>query len=132
MLEKEEHSLFDQPVIAFGLPILIMLFGVFLLVEAHNSGKLKYIPVVFILLGLSEIIRAVMRRHYRPTKKKRAEINQKSGHVAYILMATSVVLSVLLLIMEKISVEMVLYVQLSMAIVVYPLLKLILLVRHFD
>ncbi|QFT88629.1 hypothetical protein FIU87_08240 [Bacillus sp. THAF10] len=131
-MEKEEQSLYDTPLIAFGLPIFIMVFGVFLLVEAHNSGKLKYIPVVFILLGLSEIIRSVMRRRYQPTKKKRAEINQKSGHVAYILMATSVVCSVLLLIMEKISVEMVLYVQLSMAIVLYPLLKLVLLVRHDD
>ncbi|CAG9620683.1 hypothetical protein [Sutcliffiella rhizosphaerae] len=130
-MEKEEQSIFDQPLLAFGLPIIIMLFGAFLLIEAHNSGKLKYIPVVFILLGLSEIIRAFMRRRYQPTKRKRAEINQKSGHVAYILMATSVVCSVLLLIMEKISVEMVLYVQLSMAIVVYPLLKLILLVRQY-
>ncbi|WP_223700451.1 hypothetical protein [Sutcliffiella deserti] len=130
-MDKEEHSIFDQPIIAFGLPILIMLFGIFLLYEAHNSGKIKYVPVVFILLGLSEIIRAFMRRHYRPTKKKRAEINQKSGHIAYVLMATSVVFSVLLLIMEKISVEMVLYVQLSMAIVVYPLLKLIFLVRYY-
>ncbi|WP_078381136.1 hypothetical protein [Sutcliffiella halmapala] len=129
-MEKEEHSFFDQPIVAFGLPILIMLFGMFLLVEAHNSGKLKYIPVVFILLGLSEIIRAFMRREYRPTKRKRAEINQKSGHVAYLLMATSVVFSVLFLIMEKISLEMVLYIQLSMAIVVYPLLKLIFLVRN--
>ena len=127
---KEKPTIWDHPICLFGIPTLIMTGGVTLLVLTNaRNGALQFIPAIFILLGLAELVRSIARMQYVLTRRQQSEINQKSGYATYILSFITTIISILFFVLGKMSLEAVLYIQLSIAILVYPILQLIFIVR---
>ncbi|WP_100333781.1 hypothetical protein [Bacillus alkalisoli] len=127
---NEKPTIWDHPICLFGIPTLIMTGGVFLLVMTNaRNGALQFIPTIFILLGLAELVRSVARMQYVLTRRQQTEINQKSGYGTYILSFITTIISILFFVMGKMTLESVLYIQLSIAILIYPILQLVFIVR---
>ena len=127
---KEKPTIWDHPICLFGIPTLIMTGGVCLLVMTNaRDGALQFIPAIFILLGLAELVRSIARMQYVLTRRQQSEINQKSGYATYILSFITTIISILFFVIGKMSLEIVLYIQLSIAILIYPILQLIFIVR---
>ncbi|MDX5475760.1 MAG: hypothetical protein LPK00_09530 [Bacillaceae bacterium] len=127
---KEKPTIWDHPICLFGIPTLIMTGGVCLLVMTNaRNGALQFIPAIFILLGLAELVRSIARMQYVLTRRQQSDINQKSGYATYILSFITTIISILFFVMGKMSLEAVLYIQLSIAILIYPILQLIFIVR---
>ena len=126
----KNQSTADKPLIAFGIPIFIMALGIFLIVNTDVEGKMQFIPVIFILLGVAELIRSIARQRNQLTKKQQVEINQKSGHYTYLFIVSATLVSVIMLVMDILSIEMVLHIHLTFVILVYPILQIMFLIRE--